>query len=146
MSGGVWQKFLIFLDYVSKTNYGFLYIDKKSNLKTRYRKGYDKYLELKDDDVICPKDDDNAALIEIFDSFEFRTRFIEDVEIRKAFNFGEVIAQRDIGIQLLYVYSDTGTCEMGNALKGKQILLENITLEDVPPFHAKCSYTLVQNI
>ena len=82
----------------------------------------------------------------IFDSFEFRTRFIEDVEIRKAFNFGEVIAQRDIGIQLLYVYSDTGTCEMGNALKGKQILLKNITLEDVPPFHAKCSYTLVQNI
>ncbi|MAE83094.1 MAG: hypothetical protein CMB80_10180 [Flammeovirgaceae bacterium] len=82
----------------------------------------------------------------IFDSFEFRTRFIEDVEIRKAFNFGEVIAQRDIGIQSLYVYSDIGNCEIGNALKGKQILLENITLEDVPPFHAKCSYTLVQNI
>ncbi len=82
----------------------------------------------------------------IFDSFEFRTRFIEDVEIRKAFNFGEVIGQKDIGIQSLYVYSDAGTCEMGNALKGKQISLKNITLEDVPPFHAKCSYTLVRNI
>ena len=46
------KKFLIFLDHVSKSNYGFLHIDKKSNLKTRYRKGYDKYLELKDDDVI----------------------------------------------------------------------------------------------
>jgi hypothetical protein len=80
----------------------------------------------------------------IFDSFEFRTRFIEDVEIRKAFNFGEVIGQRDLGIQSLYVYSDEGTCEIGNALKGKQIQLENITLEDVPPFHAKCSYRLIQ--
>jgi len=82
----------------------------------------------------------------IFDSFEFRTRFIEDVEIRKAFNFGEVIAQRDLGIESLFVYSDQGTCEIGNALKGKQVQLKNITLEDVPPFHAKCSYTLVQNI
>jgi hypothetical protein len=81
----------------------------------------------------------------IFDSFEFRTRFIEDVEIRKAFNFGEVIGQRDLGIDSLYVYSDNGACEMGNALKGKQIKLENITLEDVPPFHAKCSYQLVQD-
>jgi hypothetical protein len=82
----------------------------------------------------------------IFDSFEFRTSFIEDVEIRKAFNFGEVIAQRDIGIESLFVYSDEGTCEMGMALKGKQLQLKNITLEDVPPFHAKCSYKLVRDI
>ena len=93
-----------------------------------------------------PPQEMTAKTRAIFDSFEFRTRFIEDVEIRKAFNFGEVIAQRDIGIQSLYVYSENGTCEMGNALKGKQVQLENITLEDVPPFHAKCSYTLVQNI
>ena len=87
-----------------------------------------------------------AQIRTIFDSFEFRTRFIEDVEIRKAFSFGEVVAQRDSGVQSLFVHSDTGTCEIGSALKGKQILLENITLEDIPPFHAKCSYTLVQNI
>ena len=82
----------------------------------------------------------------VFDSFEFRARFIEDVEIRKASNFGEVIAQKDTGVESLFVYSDTGTCEMGGALEGKEILLKDITLEEVPPFHAKCSYVLVQKV
>ena len=88
----------------------------------------------------------SAKVRAVFDSYEFRTRFIEDVELRKAFNFGEVIAQRDVGIDSLFVYSDNGGCEMGKALKGKELKLQNITLEDIPPFHAKCSYQLVQKI
>ena len=49
------KKFLKFLDYVGKVNYGFLHIDKKSPLKTRYRKGYDKVLTLKGKDIIEEK-------------------------------------------------------------------------------------------
>ncbi len=57
------SKFLQFLNYVSKDNYGFLHIDKKAPLKIRFRKGYDKYLELKNKEVIehklCLKWNDN---------------------------------------------------------------------------------------
>ena len=49
------KKFLTFLNYVAKTDYGFLHMDKKSPLKIRYRKGYDKFLTLKGKDVIEEK-------------------------------------------------------------------------------------------
>ena len=45
------RKFIRFLDHVNKEDYGFLHIDKKSKLKFRYRKGFDKYLELKGNEV-----------------------------------------------------------------------------------------------
>ena len=38
------------------------------------------YKYLKDDDVICPKDDDNAALIEVFDSFEFSNNVLAEAK------------------------------------------------------------------
>ncbi|MAE81789.1 MAG: hypothetical protein CMB80_03555 [Flammeovirgaceae bacterium] len=136
--------------------YDPIFIESVIPARTFFRDRLERYIYRLTEEIISslkrnvtegtPPQEMTAKTRAIFDSFEFRTRFIEDVEIRKAFNFGEVIAQRDIGIQSLYVYSENGTCEMGNALKGKQVQLENITLEDVPPFHAKCSYTLVQNI
>ena len=82
----------------------------------------------------------------VFDSYEFRTRFIEDVEIRKAFNFGKVSGLKNSGFESFYIYSDSGECEFGENLKEKQIALKNISLENIPPFHAKCSYTVVKNL
>jgi hypothetical protein len=49
------KKFLKMMDYVSKINFGFLHIDKKSPLKIRYRKGYDKFLTLRGKDIIEEK-------------------------------------------------------------------------------------------
>jgi len=45
------KKFLKFMEYISQKDYQFLHIAKKSPVKIRYRKGYDKYLELKNNEV-----------------------------------------------------------------------------------------------
>jgi predicted SprT family Zn-dependent metalloprotease len=38
------------------------------------------YKHLKDDDSVCPKEDDNAALIEVFDSFEFSKNVLAEAK------------------------------------------------------------------
>jgi hypothetical protein len=38
------------------------------------------YKNLKDDDSVCPKDDDNAVLIEVFDSFEFSKNVLAEAK------------------------------------------------------------------
>jgi len=81
----------------------------------------------------------------IFDSYEFRTRFIENVELRKALNFGKAVGLKDSGSESFYIHSDIGNCETGESLKNKKISLDSVTLEDIPPFHAKCSYSVVKN-
>jgi hypothetical protein len=46
------KKFLKFMEFIAQKDYQFLHIAKKSPVKIRYRKGYDKYLELKNNEVI----------------------------------------------------------------------------------------------
>ena len=81
----------------------------------------------------------------VFDSYEYRTRFIEDVEIKKAFSYGEVNGLKDAGIEIAFISSVDGSCAQGAALKDKEIILNLVTLEDIPPFHAKCSYHISKN-
>jgi len=46
------KKMLKFMENVAQKEYQFLHINKKAPVKIRYRKGYDKYLELKNNQVI----------------------------------------------------------------------------------------------
>jgi hypothetical protein len=77
----------------------------------------------------------------VFDAFEYRTSFIEDVEMRKAKIFGMAIAIRDT-VQDVTVASYTTsenpcpTCKSRNAVP---IDLTNLILDYVPPYHANCS-------
>jgi hypothetical protein len=88
--------------------------------------------------------DNNADLAEIatkaravFESMEYRTKFIEDVEINKAFNYGSVLASRDQGKTLLTIKAKEDTSSTIAQSRDGQILdLGLLTLDDIPPFHA----------
>ena len=74
----------------------------------------------------------------VFDSTEFRTKFIEDVEIRKATALGEAIAQRLLGKQQLQSVASAEACDTCQSFGKKIIDLGLLTIDDVPPHHASC--------
>jgi len=79
----------------------------------------------------------------VFDAFNYRTDFIEDVEIRKAFTWGQVVAWR--AKEVKEVESTAGApltvCEDCKRHNGS-VRLKNLTLETVPPYHAHCYCSL----
>lgn len=75
-----------------------------------------------------------AATLE---SYQYRTRFIEDVEIRKAETYGEILAYRNNGQINVVISAKSGTSSTIAQSKDGQVLNTSfVSLEDVPPFHA----------
>lgn len=71
-----------------------------------------------------------------FDAVRYRTDFIWDVEIRKAYNYGRVLGMR-FADRAGFVYeaaSDT-SCDRCKALDGTFVAAAAATLSDVPPLH-----------
>lgn len=80
-----------------------------------------------------------ASTVEmVFDSFKFRSEFIEDVEIRKARSYGRVIAMKLAGIENLIIEGNEESCDMCQDHIGQISRTDTITLNDVSPFHANC--------
>jgi hypothetical protein len=84
-----------------------------------------------------------ASTVEsVFDSFKFRSNFIEDVEIRKAYFYGRAIGMRTAGIKQSIINSTDEPCDKCQEHTGEIIENRYVTLSDVPPFHNKCGCTL----
>ncbi len=82
--------------------------------------------------------DSISVVLAAFDSFAYRTRFIEDVEFRKAMNLGQSISLRDLGFaKLIPVIVDKACDKCQNHL---DIIIDSrlVTIEDVPPYHPGC--------
>jgi hypothetical protein len=79
---------------------------------------------------------------EIFDSYNFRISAIEDVEFGKAKNLGIALGLKDVGKLELFIdtSSDCINCKNRGA---KSILLDNLLIEDLPPFHRACRCELL---
>ena len=83
----------------------------------------------------------------VFETVQFRTRFIEDVEVRKAYYLGQAygnLANGSVTMKTL-VHSDNA-CTTCNDKANTDINLGLITLDDVPPHHAGCGCTIGQPI
>ncbi len=80
----------------------------------------------------------------VFDTLKFRSDFIEDVEVRKAQNYGTVLGLRDTGHTVGYLSVPKSECQMCNAA-GPTINLLDATLDDVPPYHANCNCTVLKD-
>lgn len=73
----------------------------------------------------------------VFDSFRFRNRFMEDVEIRKAYNLGFLEAAKDLGFNEWNVVAPDDACETcKNASVQSRPLQTSFDLEEIPPLHA----------
>jgi hypothetical protein len=121
----------------------------RSSLRTRIEKYVDKLI---DDTVeavqrnIAPDTDMEeavASVIGVFDSFAYRTKFIENVETRRAFSFGEVIGVRHLGLREFSINLGKDACDKCHA-RVEEIVTDtfSITLDDVPPFHANCDCSI----
>lgn len=81
----------------------------------------------------------------VLDSFQYRTDFIEDVEIRKAYSWGVVQGLRANGVEEIFNVAKKEACATCKSHHAQPVELKHITLDDVPPFHASCDCALTQN-
>lgn len=82
--------------------------------------------------------DATKTILSVFDSFEYRTRFIEDVEIRKAYIYGRAIAMKNSGVSYLKVVLNGESCD-GCKNKADDIIeTKYLSIAKVPPYHAAC--------
>jgi len=81
----------------------------------------------------------------VLESFAYRTDFIEDVEIRKAYNLGAAWGLRNQEIDQIYSVARKGACAVCKSHHAQPIELEYVGMDDVPPYHASCSCALTQH-
>lgn len=83
------------------------------------------------------KDDKIQKVKAIFDALRFRNEFIEDVEVRKAYNLGILEAARDLGKTSWTYGVDNDSCEQCKVMSSRSMSISDaLDLEDVPPLHA----------
>jgi len=84
-----------------------------------------------------PNDDKIHRVKAVFDSFKYRNRFMEDVEIRKAFNLGFLEAAKDQDFTKWKIVAPSDACDTCKRASAEpQPLQSNFELEDIPPLHA----------
>lgn len=83
-----------------------------------------------------------------FDSLKYRLDFIQDVELRRVYNYGYLVALRhsyqnsDENIIINY-QSNSSDCERCNVKNNEEINIYNIHLENIVPHHANCNCSFV---
>lgn len=80
----------------------------------------------------------------VFDSLSYRASFIEDVELRKAYNLGRLLALIDNGSTEASVTTIKDSCNVCSNTEGILDISNKhlIALDDIPPFHANCNCKL----
>ena len=126
------------------------YLNDIAIARNRFSERADFYIDklVKDISISISKkvqsqDKDFISTIEsIFDSFRFRSSFIEDVEMRKAFYFGRAKGMKAAGIKQSQISDVNESCNI--CLEHSGIILDNqnILFSDVPPFHSSCECKL----
>ncbi len=72
-----------------------------------------------------------------FEALRFRNDFIEDVEIRKAYNLGVLEAARDTGRKTWTLEVDSSSCEGCKLAATKTYMVDDsLDLDTIPPLHA----------
>ncbi len=86
----------------------------------------------------------------IFDTLEHRAIYIEDVEIKKAYNYGILLALKTKQTKsLIFKQVTDGGCDLcDNMHSHGPHSIPHLVLDDMPPFHPNCScyVELVQDI
>jgi len=81
-------------------------------------------------------------IINIFDGLRFRSRFIYNSEIRRAYNYGVFVGLKSIGKTQARIIAADDACEECQSKEGA-ISLEHASIDDVPYFHPNCNCRLV---
>jgi hypothetical protein len=117
----------------------------RSSMRIRVQRYVDKLIEdtigaiERNVDIDMSIEDTTTSVLAVFDSFSYRTKFIEDVETRRALSFGKVIGMRHLGVGEFAVDLGAEACDKCHArVEEIDYSTFTATLDDVPPFHASC--------
>ena len=89
----------------------------------------------------------DAELVNVvFDTLQYRTRFIENYRKRQAFMFGKAYGFEDAGYQELTTVAQDDACEDCQALAGTSIPITLAREGNIPPHHPGCKCDLVAKI
>lgn len=78
----------------------------------------------------------------VFDSVEYRLRFLTDHIVSKAYWYAYAVSCRELGIEKLYVnFGKSSDKEEHESI----IDLKKFSIDDIPPFHAYCSCKISAN-
>jgi len=86
------------------------------------------------------KENDNVLLLtmSVFDSLEYRIRFILTTEIMKAYNYGIASGLNAAGFDSGKVLVESSVCEICKEMAKNPISLRPIDFDSLPPFHPNC--------
>jgi hypothetical protein len=124
---------------------GPIYIEAVALARNRFRDRAEFYINKLIRDIISSlnrnlrlNDEITLTVEAVFDSFAFRSKFIEDVEVRKARNYGRVVAMKLAGIKSFIIEGNEESCDMCKDHIGQVLKTDIVTLGDISPFHANC--------
>jgi hypothetical protein len=83
---------------------------------------------------------------EIFDSLQYRISAIEDVELAKAKTFGTALALKNRGYKQVIVVNSDSHCSNCLTQSKQSLLLDNILIDNLPPFHSHCNCSIKEDI
>lgn len=76
-----------------------------------------------------------------FDAVRYRTNFIWDVEVKKAYNFGRVTGMKFTDSYGIELQAHPDGCKQCRSLHGKVISADLATIENMPPYHPNSRMT-----
>jgi len=80
----------------------------------------------------------------VFSALRYRTAFIEDVEVRKGYGFGQLVRWRDTEVVSLKLENTTPEpCDDCLARSRELYNPSLMDIDDIPPFHANCGCVLL---
>jgi ribosomal protein L37AE/L43A len=83
----------------------------------------------------------------VFSVLRYRTNFIEDVEIRKAKMWGQVQGWKDQQIETVYPVTPKSGCDTCQTFSAEpEVSIDSLALDNIPPYHANCTCTLVDSL
>ena len=128
---------------------GETFMNDTARARRRFRSRSEKYINRVTNNVVSAikKQPDSLGSQDlairvraIFDVIQFRTRFIEDVEVRKAKTLGASIAAHRSGIASIFSTTDSlDACTTCKSFIGEPVMLKHVTMDDIAPHHAGCS-------
>jgi ribosomal protein L37AE/L43A len=130
------------------------FIDKAKAARARFSSRANRYVSKLTNDVVkmlkrrVNNTDTPDEIVQqtraVFEALEYRTKFIEDVEIRKARNYGNLVGLRDNGVKAVAIQVINNTACATCQSHSQSLLHTSLAdLESVPPFHAACHCIMV---
>ena len=131
----------------------FEYIEIAVKARSIFQNRAEKYINKLTEDIVKALQRNATNLVDpneavhkvraVFDALEYRTSFIEDVEIRKAYSFGQIEGHRVQGMQIATsMVTGSNPCMRCLVRQERPFELEFATIDDVPPHHANCNCTI----